>query len=341
VYAQDFCSTSANIPDFLQTISQSRWVSPNGNYVVRIFFHIMRQSNGVGGQTQTEVNAALNTLQTDYQPYGVSFELLGTDEILNDTYYNGNINFTCNYTTGISDCDGDGKFDNFHPNSHSNAIDIYLFADNMLNYGLAAGIPASALVVGGNSYNTNLPSSHVLSHEMGHCLGLYHTFHGLCESGCPEYVNGSNCSTCGDLVCDTPADPTYFNVNPNTCQWDGSTCTGSNRDAHGDTYHPNLTLFMAYIPPNCMQQFTQGQVTRMKTVIANSPILQNVIDQNPCVNDFLNTNISTNTTVMGCTNLNVQNVTVTNGALLKLDAPGDIVITGPFEVKAGSSLQVK
>ena len=135
--------------------------------------------------------------------------------------------------------------------------------------------------------------------------------------------------------------PTYFNADPNTCQWNGSTCTGSNRDAHGDTYHPNLTLFMAYIPPNCMQQFTQGQVTRMKTVIANSPILQNVIDQNPCVNDFLNTNVSANTTVMGCANLNVQNVKVQNSAKLTLDAPGTITITSNFEVVSGSQLEIK
>ena len=56
---------------------------------------------------------------------------------------------------------------------------------------------------------------------MGHCLGLYHTFHGLCESVCAELVNGSNCSSCGNFVCDTPADPTVFNVDENTCVWDG------------------------------------------------------------------------------------------------------------------------
>ena len=60
-----------------------------------------------------------------------------------------------------------------------------------------------------------------------------------------------------------------------------------------------------------------------------------------CVNDYTSQTVTTNTTINGCTNLNVQNVTVTNNALLKLDAPGDIVITGPFEVQAGSSLQVK
>ncbi|MCL1942445.1 MAG: zinc-dependent metalloprotease [Candidatus Azobacteroides sp.] len=277
-FAQDFCSTNSNVPDFLQTISQNQLRSANADnsYVVRIFFHIIKRSNGTGGQTQTEVNTAFNTLQSDYQPYGISFELLGTDEIWNDNYYNVNINFSCN-TNGNTDCDGDGKFNNFHPNSHTNAVDIYLFANDKLNSGLAAGIPASALVIGGNAYNINLASSHILSHEIGHCLGLYHTFHGLCEGGCAELVNGNNCSTCGDFVCDTPADPQMHQVNQNTCIWNGSTCSVSNKDANGDSYHPNTTLYMAYIAPNCMQQHTPGQVTRMKAMIANSPILQNVI----------------------------------------------------------------
>ena len=60
-----------------------------------------------------------------------------------------------------------------------------------------------------------------------------------------------------------------------------------------------------------------------------------------CINDYINQAVTSNTTVNGCTNLNVQNITVTNNSLLQLNAPGDIVITGPFEIQAGSSLQVK
>ena len=42
-----------------------------------------------------------------------------------------------------------------------------------------------------------------LAHHMGILLGLLETNTGFAQ----ELVDGSNCSTTGDLLCDTPADP--------------------------------------------------------------------------------------------------------------------------------------
>lgn len=61
-----------------------------------------------------------------------------------------------------------------------------------------------------------------------------------------------------------------------------------------------------------------------------------------CVNDFINQPpITTNTTVIGCDNLNVQGVTVTNSAKLTLDATGTTTIINNFEVVLGSELEIK
>jgi hypothetical protein len=43
-----------------------------------------------------------------------------------------------------------------------------------------------------------------------------------------------------------------------------------------------------------------------------------------CVNSFINQNVTTNKKVFGCNNLDVQDVTVTSGATLTLEASGNI-----------------
>lgn len=91
----------------------------------------------------------------------------------------------------------------FNINSHYNAIDIYMTPES--NPTNLAYVNGSAFTVAGNSKNTS-----IISHEFGHCLGLLHTHSG---SGCADYyscsenADGSNCTTCGDRICDTPADP--------------------------------------------------------------------------------------------------------------------------------------
>ncbi|MBD8489821.1 T9SS type A sorting domain-containing protein [Echinicola sp. CAU 1574] len=100
---------------------------------------------------------------------------------------------------------------------------------------------------------------HVSSHEMGHCLNLFHTFQGTMAGtpGCAEAINGSNCNSCGDLVCDTPAD-----------------------DGFGTTFgfNPDLTNIMSYYPD--ADHFTNGQGQRMLLSIANSSLLSQTIGDN-------------------------------------------------------------
>jgi len=114
-----------------------------------------------------------------------------------------------------------------------------------MGYGGYAG-PGSGLVV--SSLSTPL-----VAHEMGHYLSLLHTFAGT------NCLN-NDCTTDGDLVCDTPPDRSTK----------GSSCASPENSCNTDTISgpftsdqpDNISNFMDYGSP-CPSVFTQGQADRM------------------------------------------------------------------------------
>ena len=230
----------------------------NEHYCLKVYFHVIRRSNGTGGQSVSAVNQAFQILNDDFNPHSISFQWDNSiNYIDNNSYFN-------NPSQAI-----------FSVNNSSDGIDIYLFNDSAPMGGLANGVGGSSeFYVAGNYQGQSLTTSHILSHEMGHVLFLWHTHHGspFEPMNCPELVNGSNSTTCGDYIADTPADP-FIGMNVNSsCQW-----LGSGTDANGDPYAPDTHNIMSYSTPGCMSYFTPLQGVRMRNAIQTLPYLQQAL----------------------------------------------------------------
>ncbi|WP_457618952.1 hypothetical protein [Lutibacter sp.] len=278
---QTFCYTPNHSNyQYLNTMMRSSSLSDE-SYCIKIYFHVIRRTDGTGGQNIGSVNQAFQILNNDYNPHDISFVWDGNiNYIDNDTFYN-NPSYGGTLTTPPAIL---GR------NNHLDGIDIYLFDNNAPSGGLANGVGESSEFYVSGSYwkppYQSLITSHVISHEMGHVLFLWHTHHGTNEGGndnpCAELVDGSNSTTCGDYVVDTPADPhIHFNVDTN-CQW-----TASGTDANGVSYSPDTHNIMAYTSPDCMSYITELQGLRAKNAIATLPYLQQTLT-NCCEGNTLN-----------------------------------------------------
>ncbi len=126
------------------------------------------------------------------------------------------------------------------------------------------GNQADGIVMEASYFGSMVAYSTVAIHEIGHYLGLWHTFAGGC-------VNG-DCLLDGDRVCDTPPDNQTASkpcsVISNSCETDEDDTSNNNpfrsQSLGGLGEQDDLgNNFMDYIFKDCRRQFTEGQKERM------------------------------------------------------------------------------
>ncbi|MBC7775526.1 MAG: PKD domain-containing protein, partial [Phycisphaerae bacterium] len=120
-------------------------------------------------------------------------------------------------------------------------------------------------------YVTDINKITGLAHELGHYLGLYHTFEGGCTN--------NNCLTKGDRICDTPPDKSTASV---PCDQTVNTCSTDTQSGPFATDQPDMTWnFMDYGIIACFHDFTPDQATRMNATVDG--IRHSLLDSKGCL----------------------------------------------------------
>jgi Pregnancy-associated plasma protein-A len=213
---------------------------------IPVYWHVINNGSSLsqGNIPDSQITAQIDVLNAAFAGTGWTFSLVSTTRTTNSSWY------TC---SGGS-CESQMKI----ALRQGSADDLNIYSNNMGGGLLGwATFPSSyqsqpkmdgvvllySSLPGGSAAPYNLGDTG--THEVGHWMGLYHTFQG----GCIRSGSG------GDGVADTPAEksPAYG------CPTGRDSC----RNISG--LDP-ITNFMDYTDDACMNTFTAGQDARMDSM---------------------------------------------------------------------------
>jgi hypothetical protein len=223
----------------------SRKIDIQAVTTVPVVFHVITASGGTGNVTNSQISQQIAEMNQNFaggessQASNTEFQftLQATRRVTNTNWFNNVDNPSVEAAMKSATREGDAGVLNIWSTNTS-----YLgFATFPSWYAADPELDGVVIqygsVPGGNIANFNLGKT--ASHEVGHWLGLYHTFQG-------------GCSTSNDQVSDTPAQRTSTSGCPNG----KDTCPAAGVDP--------IHNYMDYSYDSCYNQFTPGQKTRMK-----------------------------------------------------------------------------
>jgi hypothetical protein len=211
-----------------------------------IVAHLVLDSLGSSGVTEAEINSGIALLNNAFKDICIFFEVCVFENIENFSYNTFNQDSSLNELISTY--------------NKKNRINMYFVSQIIApagENGLATQngitiLDTSAIIIRkGNDIFSNM------AHQMGHYFGLLNTF----GETTTELVDGSNCATTGDNLCDTPADPYLINETI-ASHITGCRFISTKKDAKGQYYQPHVANFMSnYV--NCGCEYSRSQLKIM------------------------------------------------------------------------------
>ena len=253
--------TNAIISDYLSGLKSSRQAFDSAEYTIPVVVHVFHDG-GTENISMAQINSALKVLNDDFgrAPGTMGF---GNGADTKIQFKLAKINPDGKCTNGVvrirtkltdhRQVDRQ-KLKDLSAWDNKRYFNIYIVRTIIGNVGGYASFPGGpdnedGIVVRSNLFGTTGTSNSLgrtLTHEVGHWLGLYHTF----QDGC-----GDDVCTTGDLVCDTPP----ISLPSSGCPTGANTCSNDSPDLPD-----NIENYMDYSSDACQNMLTQGQADRMK-----------------------------------------------------------------------------
>jgi hypothetical protein len=241
--------TQGNLADFRGTTTY-----------VSTTFHIFRHSDGSGGLPSEFCQLNIDRVNEEVAEMGLVFCIKSIE------YYN-----LADPRINMSDPEENPPTLGFDINSMNVYCTPLITGFTMEGEEVPAGVcgyttgigpPETTLVVQNDcvvwDYEQNEEESTTFCHETGHFFGLLHTFQGTEDGSNPECVNGSNCTTAGDYICDTSADDGAGS--DEFCEYNGGGMDNPDDGCVGEPYFPNMDNIMSYYPEECTDTLTDEQL---------------------------------------------------------------------------------
>lgn len=252
-----------------------------GDYTLPLTIHVLHNTNGSGGVSEASVFDVFCGTSEKFDEYGI-------DLYLREIKHINNSNFNSNPGS-------DGTLDLLYSVNGTVNIFVHSAVSGQDLCGVYKGSATGQVSTGAPDLiqvSSVCWGASTLIHELGHYFGLPHTFFGFegsglncnTQSNSGERMDGSNCTTKGDRICDTPPDyssdrwncsstNTFYEYPSNDCNFSQTSDTymvGCNQtDFNGCTFRPDGTNYMSYSDDDCVSKFSPMQVQVMKTLIDN------------------------------------------------------------------------